>query len=129
MDLKHNINNISTESLIENPLKISSKKYQEIPFSSKNPQDIEKLKNTLWNTVAYDFGTDQTLVTNARHYEALQGAAASIQKVLNGVAQNQLTDLLAQDIRVALGYLSEITGEITNDDLLINIFSKFCIGK
>ncbi len=129
MDLKHNINNISTESLIENPLKIFSQKYQEIPFSSKNSQDIEKLKNTLWNTVAYDFGTDQTLVTNARHYEALQGAAKSIKIVLDGVAQNQLTDLLAQDIRVALGYLSEITGEITNDDLLINIFSKFCIGK
>ena len=125
VDLKADYETIS----IENPLKIFSKKYQEIPFSSKNPQDIEKLKNTLWNTVAHNFSADQTLVTNARHYEALQGAATSIQKVLNGVAQNQLTDLLAQDIRVALGYLSEITGEITNDDLLINIFSKFCIGK
>ncbi len=101
----------------------------ELRLTANNPADIENLKQTLWQTVAYDYQADQTLVTNARHYEALQGALQSIKAVQQGISQSLTSDLLALDIRTALHYLGEITGEITNDDLLANIFSKFCIGK
>lgn len=70
-----------------------------------------------------------SIVTNARHVEALQKTEAHIINVQQGLQANLNTDLLVQDIRLALNYLGEITGEITPDDLLENIFSKFCIGK
>jgi len=69
------------------------------------------------------------VVTNVRHYEALSKANKSLLKVLEGLDNNITGDFLAMDIRQALHHLGEITGEITTDDLLDNIFSKFCIGK
>jgi tRNA modification GTPase len=101
----------------------------ELRVAANNPQDIEALKQTLWQTVAHDYQADQTLITNARHYDALQGAANSIKAVLVGLDKGFTNDFLALDTRTALHYLGEITGEITTEDLLDNIFSKFCIGK
>ena len=72
---------------------------------------------------------EDTVVTNTRHYEALSRANESLEKVLQGLDSNITGDFLAMDIRQALHHLGEITGEITTDDLLDNIFSKFCIGK
>jgi len=71
----------------------------------------------------------ETVVTNVRHVEALRNTNSAINKVLDGLNTGLTGDLVAADIRLALVYLGEITGEITTDDLLGNIFSKFCIGK
>jgi tRNA modification GTPase len=73
--------------------------------------------------------SDQTIVTNLRHYQSLENTNTALDDVLNGIALNISGDLLASDIRRALYSLGEITGEITTDDLLENIFTKFCIGK
>lgn len=73
--------------------------------------------------------TNQTIVSNARHFDALNKALNSINEVTNGLKNQISSDLLAIDIRETLFYLGEITGEVTNDDLLGNIFANFCIGK
>ncbi|MBN8703667.1 MAG: tRNA uridine-5-carboxymethylaminomethyl(34) synthesis GTPase MnmE [Bacteroidetes bacterium] len=71
----------------------------------------------------------ETVVTNARHAEALRNANKSLIKILDGLNTNQTTELIASDVRNALHQLGLITGEISTDNLLENIFSKFCIGK
>jgi tRNA modification GTPase len=71
----------------------------------------------------------ETIVTNARHVEALRHTNVALIKVLDGLNMNVTGDFLAMDIRQALYYLGTITGEISSDDLLSNIFSRFCIGK
>jgi tRNA modification GTPase len=68
-------------------------------------------------------------VTNARHAASLSNASSALQKSILGLDQNLPGDLLALDIRYALEELGHITGEVTNEDLLENIFTKFCIGK
>jgi len=72
---------------------------------------------------------NDTIVTNSRHYNALLLALEEINKVQEGLNENLTTDLLAIDIRQALYHFGEITGEVTNDELLGNIFANFCIGK
>lgn len=74
-------------------------------------------------------GADQTIVTNARHYESLNAVYNSLRDILNGLDARLPGDLLALDIRRCLHYLGQITGEITTEDQLDYIFSKFCIGK
>ncbi|UZO79463.1 tRNA uridine-5-carboxymethylaminomethyl(34) synthesis GTPase MnmE [Aquimarina sp. ERC-38] len=99
-------------------------------LSAKNREGIEELKNTLLtfiNTGALQ--SNDTIVTNSRHYSALLKALEEIQKVQYGMDQQLSGDLLAIDIRQALYHFGEITGEITSDDLLGNIFANFCIGK
>ncbi|MFA6248029.1 MAG: tRNA uridine-5-carboxymethylaminomethyl(34) synthesis GTPase MnmE, partial [Mucilaginibacter sp.] len=70
----------------------------------------------------------ETLVTNIRHLEALQKTEEALIRVLDGI-DTVTSDFLSMDIKQALHYLGEITGVVTTDDLLENIFSKFCIGK
>ncbi len=72
---------------------------------------------------------NDTIVTNTRHYDSLLKAFEEIGKVKEGLEIGLSGDLMAIDIRQALYYFGEITGEITNDDLLGNIFANFCIGK
>lgn len=98
--------------------------------SAKELQNIEQIKEQLYAYVKSGMlqNTD-TVVTNARHFEALSQANESLLKVLEGLDINITGDFLAMDIRQALHQLSLITGSITTDDLLDNIFSKFCIGK
>ena len=72
---------------------------------------------------------DATLVTNVRHYEALTHASEALQHVKEGLQMNIPTDLVSQDLREALYHLGSITGEITTDEVLGSIFSRFCIGK
>jgi tRNA modification GTPase len=99
-------------------------------ISAKNHQNLDRLKKQLLHA-AGDFAAnqDQLIVTNIRHFEILQKCKVSLQLVEEGM-QNQIPgDLLAQDIRETLYHLGEITGTISNDELLGNIFSKFCIGK
>ena len=72
---------------------------------------------------------NETIVSNSRHFEALNNALNSLKEVQKGLDNNISSDLFAIDIRQALHYLGEITGEITTEDLLGNIFANFCIGK
>jgi tRNA modification GTPase len=98
--------------------------------SAKEEPHLNELKKRLVSMVIHGkVNPDETLVTNARHYEALKGVDNSIEDILKGLDAHVPGDLLALDIRRALHYLGEITGEITTDDQLDYIFSKFCIGK
>ncbi len=99
-------------------------------ISAKTGKGIQELKDTLYKmAVDGELGSDQTLLTNSRHYEALQHALTAINSVEKGLAEEVSGDLLAVDIRQALYHMGEITGEITTEDLLGNIFDNFCIGK
>jgi len=99
-------------------------------ISALSKDNLEALKDRILEVVNLDnFKTGDTVVTNIRHYDNLLKTRDALQDVLNGLDNNMTGDFLAMDIRQALHYLGEITGEITTDDLLANIFSKFCIGK
>ena len=101
-----------------------------IPISAKTGFGIEQLTNSLLNLINTGaLRNNETIVTNSRHYDALLKAFKEIQKVKYGLDSGLSGDLLAIDIRQALFHFGEITGEITNDDLLGNIFANFCIGK
>lgn len=90
-------------------------------------QTLENELVKLVDVAALESG--QSIVSNLRHAEALQNAATALEKVLNGIDNPITSDFLAIDIKQALYHLGEITGSISTDDLLDNIFSKFCIGK
>ncbi|RZK66179.1 MAG: tRNA uridine-5-carboxymethylaminomethyl(34) synthesis GTPase MnmE [Pedobacter sp.] len=99
-------------------------------ISAKEKQGIDELKDTLLEQVnLHHINTSETLVTNIRHVEALKQTENALQRVLNNVDNPVTSDFLAMDIKQALHYLGEITGTVTTDDLLENIFTKFCIGK
>jgi tRNA modification GTPase len=76
-----------------------------------------------------DFSMENTVVTNARHLESLQKARTTLNEVLQSLNNNESGDLTALSIRYALNAIGEITGQVTNEDLLDNIFRNFCIGK
>ena len=71
----------------------------------------------------------QTIVTNLRHYEALRNASSALESVRTSLLSGLTPDLIAEDLRQALHHLSAILGEVTPDEVLGNIFSRFCIGK
>ncbi|HTF02652.1 MAG TPA: GTPase, partial [Bacteroidia bacterium] len=99
-------------------------------MSAKEKLYIDDLKLKL--VALFDKSTvnvRETIVTNVRHADALRHTLVAIERTLSGLNNNIPGDLLAQDIREALHHLGEITGEVTNDELLGNIFGKFCIGK
>ena len=100
-----------------------------IEVSAKEKLHIDELKQRIYNSAIKDkLTSDETLVTNIRHLEALQKTEEALLRVLKGI-DTVTSDFLAIDIKQALHYLGEITGAVTTDDLLENIFSKFCIGK
>ena len=101
----------------------------DLTISAKSGEGLDELKNYLSELIASGLNAENSIVTNARHYEALSKALASLIEVRKGLNNNITGDFLAIDIRKALHHLGEITGEITTEDLLGNIFSKFCIGK
>jgi len=99
-------------------------------LSAKTGAGLDALKKAMVERVLEGATqTENVIVTNARHYAALQEVQKSVQEVLDGLDNGLPGDLLALDIRRCLHYLGEITGEITNEDQLDYIFSKFCIGK
>lgn len=102
-----------------------------IPISAKTGSGLPELTETLAEIGRRITGdTDETLVTNIRHYEALSHAATALGRVRDGLKVATLPpDLIAQDLREALYHLGEIVGEISTDEVLGNIFRKFCIGK
>ena len=101
-----------------------------ISISAKNGEGISALKNKLLNFINTEkISENDSIVSNLRHYEQLQLTLHEINSIINGMGNNISGDLLSINIRQALFHLGSITGEVTTDDLLGNIFSKFCIGK
>ena len=99
-------------------------------ISAKNNTGIQELKTALFNTTVNSTPqTENTIITNARHEAALQQVLSSLADIKLGLDNKIPGDLLALDIRRCLHYISEITGDISNEDMLDYIFSKFCIGK
>ncbi len=99
-------------------------------ISAKQKTGIDELKNQLLSFVNTGaLRNNETIVTNTRHYDSLLKALEEIQKVKFGLTSGLPSDLMAIDIKQALYYFGEITGEVTNDELLGNIFANFCIGK
>lgn len=107
----------------------SSGKSQAIFISTLQKHNLLELNKKLIEIVRGDAVKNDVIITNMRHYEALLNTSNSLQDVLTGMDAQQTGDLLAFDIRKAIYHLGEIVGDITTDDLLENIFSKFCIGK
>jgi len=101
-----------------------------VALSAKKRINIDGLMDLLLELVNIGSIRHQDVViSNIRHYNALQSASESLQRVTEGLSASLPTDLLAQDIREVLHYLGEITGEVTTDEILANIFRNFCIGK
>lgn len=108
--------------------KIESKHYLDISASSG--LGLEELKSLLLQTIeSGQFKQTDTLVTNVRHFESLTHTKTSLENVINGLNTGVSGDFLAMDIRQSLHHLGMIVGEISTEDLLENIFSRFCIGK
>jgi tRNA modification GTPase len=98
-------------------------------ISAKRKENINLIAESLLKTVNIDQLNDNTIVSNARHHEALTNALEAVREVEKGIKQNIPSDLIATDLRNALYHLGEITGQVTTDEILGNIFSNFCIGK
>lgn len=99
-------------------------------ISAKDRVNTEELENLLVEIAAVpEIGNNDVIVTNVRHYEALVKALGAIDRVRDGLQTHISGDFLAQDIRECMHYLGEITGEISTDEILGNLFANFCIGK
>ncbi len=99
-------------------------------ISAKNKENIHALKEALYGLVAQgEIKQEGTIITNARHYGALQEVLKSLHDIKRGLDNHIPGDLISLDIRTCLFHLGEITGEVTTEDKLDYIFSKFCIGK
>ena len=105
------------------------KKLELIEISATEKKSVLKLKERLIDEVNLLNPYTDVIISNSRHYEALKKALKAIEEVNKGLKENISGDLLSVDIRRSIEFLAEITGEITNDDVLGNIFANFCIGK
>ena len=141
-EVKKELANFSTNSkqlLVANKIDKASKEQLSaidnsnlpfLPIAAKNKESIHLLTNSLLELAGIEeLDSNQLMVTNSRHYDILLKSLEEIGKVQEGIDQNLTGDLLAIDLRQALYYLGEITGQVSNDDLLGNIFANFCIGK
>ncbi len=118
------------DQLIEAPRHFKDFVEMECVFiSAKRKENISMISESLVNAVKSIDIRDNVIVSNSRHYEALSKALQAINKVQEGFENDVPSDLVAIDIRDALSQLGEITGEVTNDEILQNIFNNFCIGK
>ena len=103
---------------------------ERIQISAKLRLHTEQLQEALLRAAAVpQISENDVIVSNIRHYEALRNALSPIRKVIEGLESDISGDFIAQDIRECMQYLGEITGEITTDEVLENIFKNFCIGK
>ncbi len=104
-------------------------KFELIEISANNSESVSLLKKRLVDEINILNPYTNTVISNSRHYEALMKALKAIEEVNIGLKSDISGDLLSVDIRKSIEHLAEITGEITNDDVLGNIFANFCIGK
>ena len=104
--------------------------FSPILISAKNKSNIDNLRDEILSYVNnLTSQIDNSTISNSRHYDLLNKTYEEIHKVKNSISKNISSDLLAIDIKQAIYFLGELTGEISNDEVLGNIFSKFCIGK
>ena len=104
--------------------------FNPILISAKNKLNIDNLKDEIISYVNnLTSQIDNSTISNSRHYDLLNKTYEEIHKVKISISKNISSDLLAIDIKQAIYFLGELTGEISNDEVLGNIFSKFCIGK
>ncbi|GGD30402.1 hypothetical protein GCM10011343_20730 [Flavobacterium orientale] len=116
--------------MLTKELHTENRQQQTLFISAKNKEGIDELKQTLLSFVNTGaLRNNETIATNSRHYDSLLKALEEIQKVKWGLESGISADLMAIDIREALYHFGEITVEVTNDELLGNIFANFCIGK
>ncbi|MBK7214976.1 MAG: tRNA uridine-5-carboxymethylaminomethyl(34) synthesis GTPase MnmE [Bacteroidales bacterium] len=119
-----------TDLMLEAPNHISALFDLETIFiSAKRKENVNLIIESLLRVVRSEDLKDRAIVSNARHYEALNKTVKALENVRNGLDSGLPTDLVAIDMRSALHYLGEITGEVSTEELLGNIFGKFCIGK
>jgi tRNA modification GTPase len=111
--------------------RINLKEKESLLFiSAKDGSGLEELRLKLGEVVLKDkLSSEEIIITNLRHYEALLKVSQSLERVMSGLENQIPEDLIAIDIRQAIHFLGEITGEITTDEILGNIFKNFCIGK
>lgn len=117
-------------SLLNNTVSSPDEKVTKLYISAKTGFGLDALRTLLSDsqkTATLDSG--QTIVTNLRHYQSLMSAAASLEKVRFSLTTSQTPDLLSEALRQALHHLSSILGEVTPDEVLGNIFERFCVGK
>ena len=132
---KQGLNYLLLVNKIDEPGEVEAREkfsdFEKLIFiSAKQNLHTEVLKEKMVDTVLQGrVQTESTIVTNARHYHALKEAASSLADIQAGLDNKLPGDLLALDIRRCLHYLGEITGQVSNEDMLDYIFSKFCIGK
>lgn len=120
-----NKNDIKSETSID-----ELEKFKPILISAKNKSNIDKLRNEITLYINNLTGQiDNSTISNSRHYDLLNKTYEEIHKVKSSISNKVSSDLLAIDIKQAIYFLGELTGEISNDEILGNIFSKFCIGK
>ena len=121
------------DKLSESDRVIFEKKYSDLAFhfiSAKTGYNIDSLLEKLLSSVNRDIRESSGLiVSNARHAEALIKSKDSLERALEGLNQDISSEFISMDIRQTINYLGEITGEVSNEELLGNIFSRFCIGK
>lgn len=118
--------------LVGNKTDVGEREFGEevLYIAAKKKENVHKLRDTLYDkVVGGQVSTEGTVVTNARHHSSLQEVLRSLQDIKAGLDNNISGDLIALDVRRCLHYLGEITGQITTEDKLDYIFSKFCIGK
>lgn len=121
---------LSPEELSHKQYLLQTHNFPRLYISAKDKTNTEVLQQQLLTAANLpEIGQNDVIVTNLRHYEALTKAHEAILRILNGLEMNISGDFLSQDIRECMHYLGEITGEISEDEILGNIFSKFCIGK
>ena len=115
------------ENKVREVIRLSGQK----PFliTAKVMSSVQQIFTQLNDYIKTSNQSEGTIINNSRHFEALQNTKLSLQRVLSGMDANVSSDLLTIDIREALYYLGTITGQVTTEDLLESIFSKFCIGK
>ena len=119
------INVLNKADLLSQESRVKS---QELRISAKNG-DIEPLKRELVRIAKGTMQTSAVMLSNARHYEAVTRAHAAIERLQEGLKEGLSGELLSMDLNDCLNALGEVTGQITNSEVLANIFSKFCIGK
>ena len=98
-------------------------------ISAKRKENIQLIIESLIRSIQITDTTDNIIVSNIRHFEALSKTLLAIENMVLAIHNNIPTDLLTTDIRSAMHYLGEITGEITTEEIFETIFSRFCIGK
>ncbi|MES2862630.1 MAG: tRNA uridine-5-carboxymethylaminomethyl(34) synthesis GTPase MnmE [Bacteroidota bacterium] len=121
---------LTNEQILDIQQQLETLNVKLLPISAKQKTGIDELKNQLLSFVNTGaLRNNETIVTNTRHYDSLLKALEEIQKVRFGLDNNISSDFMAIDIRQALFHFGEITGQVSNDELLGNIFANFCIGK